>query len=237
MPQSFVDAKSPSSSRLLNVLVTIAIFSTLINISTLSGLIRRKKSKLFRYLLIMAVVDLISCTVFSIQLVLNVICERPDLCDKNKALSLAWTKSITTELLLPSFSWINVLVESYITLQRFLSISSVTNTILVRIKNASVWKASLICCIISLSIHVHRFSTRTMSLKPRNMNKTRLWSSDFIRTDNAYGQTKLSTIIMTSILALQVLTISIVLFAINIITIFKLKSYLKRRNLDYSRFL
>lgn len=232
-----IDALNTSSSKLLISLVATSIFFTLVNIHTLIGLVRRKKSKLFRYLLVMAVVDLISCCVFSLQMIVKVLCETPGSCAIRTVFILASIKYTNAEFLLPSFSWINVLVESYITIQRLFSVCTISHSSLLRIKNAPVWKASLVCCITSLSIHLHRYSTRSTQLKASNINNTTTSPgiSDFIRVKNAYGQKNVSSIIMTVVVALQLLIMIIVLFFINIVIIIKLKSYMKRRYIEYSK--
>lgn len=229
------DALNTSSNRLLVCLMATAISMTLVNVSTLYGLIKRKKSKLFRYLLVMAVVDLMSCLVFVLQTILKINCDATDQCEKIHALSLVWIKAVNTELLLPSFSWNNVLVESYITVQRFLCVCSISNNALIRLKNASVWKVALLCGVLAFTIHLHRFSSRSVYLKTSRMNSTSYAASDFVRINNVYGQTSLFVVITSFFMGFKAFLMVVVLFFINIVTIFKLRIYLQRNKKGKSK--
>lgn len=227
------DAVNTSSSRLLIGLMFLATCSTIINISTLFGLIRHKRSTLFRYLLVMAVIDFVMCLFFAFNTSIKVVCETPTLpCYKFKATLIAWIRPMNAELILPTLTWSNIFIESYITVQRFLCICSISNNTLIRLKNASVWKVAVCCGLLAFSMHLHRFSSSTMTLNTQNANSSHLLASDFIRIKNSHGKTKLATFIMILVVIIKMLTMIIVLLVINIATIFKLKSYLKRNQVE-----
>lgn len=230
------DALNTSSSKLLISLAAMAICSATINVSTLIGVVRRKKSKLFRSILVMAVVDFIFCSIFIFHMISKVVCETTESkCNRITAFCLAWIQFINAELLFPLMSWNNLFLESYITVQRFLCVCTISNSYLIRIKNASVWKVALLCLLLTSIIHLHRFSSRSIRFNVNRSNSTHFLISDFVRFKNAYGQTKLSVGIMTFFVTVQMLIMFVVLLIINIVTIFKLKTYLKRRSNEYSK--
>jgi hypothetical protein len=126
----------------------------------------------------------------------------------------------------------NILLEIFITIERLFTVSNQLPTMK---NNTKVKIIILAILIISLSVYLPVLFMKRVEMKLDQGPDVEIEQYGLVKTD--FGKSEAATIIINTLSILRVLLVSVVLFVLNLVTVFRFKRFLKRRNrrLDSTR--
>lgn len=205
----------------------LAILTSLMIIVVLAG--TKLKSSLYRFMLILSLIDLICSFIFLHLTIVYHICTHQRPCSYTLALTLVWSKFLATSFLLPCFNLFVISIEIYLTLQRLIIITDSARCMITRRlrKSSSVTTVSLLIGLGSFLVHIPSLCVKEIVLlQTINTSTHNSYSyDDFSVVRNSLGQNRTVSKLGDWASIVRVFLITFILVALNLITMLKLKTY------------
>ena len=217
---------SVNNSLFLMNLRFLAFVVSFLNICVLMNHKLRKKDSLYRFLLIISIVDaLYSATILTLGSFARICyAENPVYCSSSTYHKFLISYIILSEYITTALAFFNVILENFITLQRIIIISN-----LQFLRRVSVKVVCFVFLLISFIVYTPILWFNKIE-KIEIINGTQTLLVDYKLTKTNFSQTTLAKTIVTSLSMTRLVLVTLFLLILNIIAIAKFRAYIKRKS-------